>query len=87
MYGLPPSSRTVTALRGDPWHDDTHLLALIAELIHENTLLFLKANTKKGTQIPKRLRVPRPGDKPETVDDRHTAADWFKARNATRPEV
>lgn len=41
---------------------------MVAELVHENTRAFVIANSKKGTQAPKPLEIPRPPRRRETTD-------------------
>lgn len=47
----------------DQWTHDTELLAVLAELVHQNTSVLVRANSKKPPHIPP-LRIPRPGEKP-----------------------
>lgn len=47
----------------DQWTQNTELLAVLAELVHQNTAVLVRANSKKPPHIPA-LRIPRPGEKP-----------------------
>ncbi len=48
------------ALQAQTWQNNEELLAVIAELLHDNTRAFIMANSKKGTPAPKQLKIPRP---------------------------
>lgn len=43
------------------WDTKTELLATIAELIDQNSRLFIMANSKQGAKPPTPIKIPRPG--------------------------
>lgn len=52
--------RAFGALQTKDWRNAEEMLATIAELIHDQTLLLMKVNSKKGTKLPKALKIERP---------------------------
>jgi hypothetical protein len=48
------------ALQASQWKHTEELLAVIAELIHENTRAFVVVNSKKGGRPPEPLKITRP---------------------------
>jgi hypothetical protein len=65
VNSLPRDSATVRALdpdfAGTGWNTQTELLATIAELIDQHSRLYIMANSKKGAQTPRPIKIPRPG--------------------------
>jgi hypothetical protein len=63
VRNLPPEAAVWRDVDPDaaPWDLTRQLLASLVELTHAGQLLFLQANSKKGTKIPKPLVIPRPG--------------------------
>lgn len=51
------------------WGQLEELLALNTEILHSLYRLMFAANTKKGTRLPKPLRIPRPSVGPKPDDD------------------
>lgn len=65
LEGLPVTSATVRAAderAGMGWTVDTDLLALIAEVLDHGNAQQYMIHSKKGTQPPKPINIPRPGD-------------------------
>lgn len=76
IRGLPPGSAVHRAL--DPhsdWTANEELLASLIEVVDLGNRWFFGANTKKGSQQPKPIKIPRPRDdekeprKPSTPDE------------------
>ncbi len=44
----------------DFWSYEREMLAVIAEILHSLLVVTIKANSKKGTQTPPPLHIPRP---------------------------
>lgn len=63
VVGLPPGCALHRA--ADPeawaWNNDTELLAALVEQVSVGNVMFMAANSKKGTRTPKPIAVPRPG--------------------------
>ena len=56
------------------WDTDRHLLATIADALHNLLWVTVKVNSKKGASVPKISPIPRPGtvsepEKPATLAD------------------
>lgn len=49
------------AVGAQKWRDNEELLAMIAELLHALLVVTIKVHSKKGAQMPKPLRITRPG--------------------------
>lgn len=50
------------AFEAENWQHAEELLAVVAELVQENTRAIIIANSRKGAPKPKEFRVPRPYD-------------------------
>lgn len=63
------------------WTPELELLAINAELTHALYAAFVAANSKKGAQVPKPLRIPRPGDAAAEQDGprRMSAGEFARA--------
>lgn len=48
---------------GAGWGPTQELLATIAELVDAGNRLFFSANSKKGTRLPRPIRIPRPSER------------------------
>ena len=59
--GLPPDSMIWRRVPG--WGSAEELLALNAEVAHSIVRVLVAAFSKKGAQLPKALKVPRPSDR------------------------
>lgn len=44
------------------WGNAEELIALVAELLHEQTRVLIRLLGGKSSQVPKPLHVPRPGE-------------------------
>lgn len=56
--GVPPTSALGRAIAGNSWTDETHLLAMIADLVQVSNAQIAAAAGAKGVKKPKPL--PRP---------------------------
>lgn len=63
MHGLGPDGALYRALRPDDWMwtAEHELLALNAELTDALYRAFIRANSREGSQQPKPVKIPRPG--------------------------
>lgn len=91
IAGIPHESALGVALDvyHPGWSNAEELLALLAELQHDHSRLFIVANSKKGTPVPKPLHINRPrgaaatdadrgvGKRPATSDE---LVRWFGGR-------
>jgi hypothetical protein len=63
VLGLPPEGN-IGRIIGDPratgWSTTDELLAGVIELLDVGNRLYFRAHTKRGTQQPKPIKVPRP---------------------------
>lgn len=78
---LPPDAAAAAAQRDDPpgaWPRTDQLLALLLESSDMGHRLFLKANTKKGTDVGEPLKIEWPG---------RAAAAPPKKRASTKAEI
>lgn len=66
---LPPSSRTVAALRGGPvylgWDADRYMFASLIDAVNQNTHAVIAANSGK-----KKPKAPKPFPRPEATSKR-----------------
>jgi len=62
VTAIPPESSFGLAMGAyrPGWSNAEELLAIIAELVDQNTRMFVIANSKKGTQAPKPIDIQRP---------------------------
>lgn len=79
--GLPHESAFGLALGAytPGWGNAEELLALIAELTHDSNRLFVVANSRKGTAIPKRLELERPPRKGQKKTYRNATSEEIAA--------
>jgi hypothetical protein len=78
MLELPLESRTARELGAEApgdWTVADELLALAVESIEIANYLFLKVNTKKGTDLPKPMRIPRPGAETGQAKEQSSTAE------------
>jgi IS30 family transposase len=73
------------------WSPELELAALQTELAHAQLLSYLRVHSKRGTTLPKPLRIPRPheraaGERPLTIRE-FAAATGIPVRSpARRPD-
>jgi hypothetical protein len=82
VKGLPAESalaRALGALQPGDWTVEAELLATLCEVAHGHASMFLVANSKKGTEPPRPLRIPRPSDPAEETGSRHATKDEVRA--------
>lgn len=76
--GLPPESALARTLDpdnlGSGWTADTHLLAVIVQLVDHANRLFMSANSKPGSRIPDPIHIRRPGDERRRAEAMDTVA-------------
>lgn len=87
---LPKDSALAHSIepRTGTWSNEAELLKAIAELIDQNNRLFISANSKKGTQQPKPIEIPRPweDDKPRRrAATSQEMAKFFKGHSTYVP--
>ncbi|MDF1596942.1 MAG: hypothetical protein P1T08_12760 [Acidimicrobiia bacterium] len=90
LFGLPPGAAIYRDVAGTPpdqppWGYTEELLAVIAELVHENIRVLVKANSKKGTRLPDPLRLPRPWTPPRRPATAHDLKLLFGGRVVYTP--
>jgi len=61
--------RSVSKAVGKRWTQDTEMLALVAEILHQLLLVTARAYGAKQHELPEALRVPRPYDADTQVSD------------------
>ena len=59
---LPPEA-ALWRSAGRDWTTENELQALTIEMLDAFRRMYLQANSKKGTQLPPPITIPRPGDK------------------------
>lgn len=67
VLGLTPTGAIFRSIRPDDWmwSSEHELLALNAELTDAMYRAFIRANSKEGSQQPKPIKIPRPGQSVE----------------------